>query len=50
MDLVAIAGVSRLAVVGGVLAGVAGVVVLARVLARRGSRRERTLVNLNGHD
>ncbi len=50
MDLVAMAGVSRLGVVGAVLAGMAAVVVLARVLARRSTRRERTLVNLNGHE
>ncbi len=50
MDLIGMAGVSRLAVVGAVLAGVAVVIVFARVLARRASRGERTLVNLNGHD
>ena len=50
MDLIGMAGVSRLAVVGAVLAGIAVVIVFARVLARRASRGDRTLVNLNGHE
>jgi membrane associated rhomboid family serine protease len=50
MDLVAVAGVSRLAAIGGVLVGVAAVIVLSRVLARRSTRRARTVVSLNGHD
>jgi hypothetical protein len=50
MDLSAVAGVSRLALAAGVVAGIAGVVVLARLLARRASRPERTLVELNSRD
>ena len=50
MDLGAVAGVSRVAVVVGVLVGVGAVFVLARVLARRSRRPERTLVSLNGRD
>ncbi len=50
MDLMGVAGVSRVVVVGAVLAGAAVVIVLARVLARRASRGDRTLVNLNGHE
>ncbi len=49
MDLSAVAGVSWPAAVVGVLVGIA-VVVLVRVLARRSSRSERTLVSLNGRD
>jgi len=45
MDLGAVAGVSRVAVVVGVLVGVGLVFVLARVLARRSSRPERTIVS-----
>jgi hypothetical protein len=50
MDLGAVAGVSGQAVVVAVLVGVAAVFVLARVLARRSGRRERTLVSLNSRD
>jgi hypothetical protein len=50
MDLAAVAGVSRQAAIVGVLAGVGGILVLVRVLARRSVRRERTLVNLSGRE
>jgi HAMP domain-containing protein len=50
MDLSAVAGLSRLAVAAGVVVGIAGVVVLARLLARRSSRTERTLVTLNSRE
>ncbi|HVO13537.1 MAG TPA: hypothetical protein VMX54_22545 [Vicinamibacteria bacterium] len=50
MDLIGLAGASRPAVVGALLAGIVAVVVFARVLARRASRGSRTLVNLNGRD
>jgi hypothetical protein len=50
MDLGAVAGVSRQAVVVAVLVGVGVVFVLARVLARRSGGRERTLVSLNSRD
>ncbi len=50
MDLGALASVSRLVVVASVVVGVGAVFVLARVLARRSSRPERTLVSLNGRD
>ncbi|HSD25890.1 MAG TPA: hypothetical protein VLL75_01240 [Vicinamibacteria bacterium] len=46
----AVAGLSRLAAVVGVLVGVLAVLVLARVLARRSARRERTLVTLNSRE
>jgi hypothetical protein len=45
MDHAAVAGVSVPAAVLGVLAGIAVVVVLARVLARRSARQERTIVS-----
>jgi hypothetical protein len=48
MDLGAVAGVSWPAAVVAVLVGVAAVFILARVLARRSDRPERTLVSLNG--
>jgi len=50
MGLEAVAGISRLVAVVGVLVGVGGVLVLARVLARRAEGRERTQVSLNGRD
>jgi len=50
MDLGAVAGVSRLAVVVAVLVGAGAVLVISRVLARRSSRPERTLVSLNGRE
>jgi hypothetical protein len=50
MDLQAVAGVSREAAFVGVLVGIGAVFVLARVLARRSARRERTLVSLNSRD
>jgi hypothetical protein len=45
MGLGAVVGVSRLAVVVAVLVGVGAVFVLSRVLARRSSRAERTIVS-----
>jgi nitrate reductase gamma subunit len=50
MDHAAVAGVSVQAAVVGGLAGIAAVVVLARLLARRSARQERTLVSLNGRE
>jgi hypothetical protein len=50
MDHAAVAGVSVQAAAVGVLAGIAAVVVLARLLARRSARQERTLVSLNGRE
>jgi membrane associated rhomboid family serine protease len=50
MSVSTLAGVSLQAAVVGVLVGVAAVVVLARVLARRSNRTERTLVSLNEHE
>jgi membrane associated rhomboid family serine protease len=50
MGVSAVAGVSLQAAVVGVLVGIAVVVVLARLLARRSSRADRTLVSLNGRD
>jgi hypothetical protein len=50
MDLGTVAGVSRLTAAVAVLVGIGVVFVLARVLARRSARRERTLVSLNGRD
>jgi hypothetical protein len=50
MDLEALAGVSRQVAVVGVLVAVGVVFVLTRVLARRSSRPERTLVSLNGRE
>jgi hypothetical protein len=46
----ALAGVSRYAAVLGGLVVVGAVFVIARVLARRSGRPERTLVSLNGRD
>jgi len=46
MGFSAVAGVSRLAAAVGVLVAIAVVFVLARVLARRSARTERTLVSL----
>ena len=50
MDLATVAGVSRQVAIVGVLAGIGAIVVLARVLARRSRRSERTLVNLSGRE
>lgn len=50
MDLGAVAGVSWPVAVVAVLVGVAAVLAVARVLARRSGRRERTLVSLNSRD
>ncbi len=50
MSVSALAGVSLQAAVVGALVGIAGVVVLARVLARRSTRADRTMVSLNERD
>jgi hypothetical protein len=50
MDLAAVAGVSPLTAMVGLLASISAIVVLARVLARRSRRSGRTLVNLSGRD
>ncbi|HXK12115.1 MAG TPA: hypothetical protein VMT70_20920 [Vicinamibacteria bacterium] len=50
MGLEAMAGISRLVAVVGVLVGVGAVLLLARVLARRAEGRGRTLVSLNGRE
>jgi hypothetical protein len=46
----AVAGVSWPGAVVAVLVGVVAVLALARVLARRAGRRERTLVSLNSRE
>ena len=50
MGASAVAGVSWQAAVVGVIVGIALVILLARVLARRSGRSERTLVSLNGRE
>jgi hypothetical protein len=50
MEHAAVAGVSRLAAVVGALVSLALVILLARLLARRSGRSERTLVSLSGRD
>jgi hypothetical protein len=48
MDLVTMTGLSGWVLVAGLGGGVAAAVAIARLMARRSSRRLRTVVNLSG--